>query len=77
MVAAAVFLVLLDAVIVSATPNPTRVGFALVVTIAVGFAILRIWRSNSRIEKASADVERRAPAGNKPAAGDRQAKRHD
>jgi hypothetical protein len=70
MVTAAAFLVLLDAIIISATPNSTRIAFALVVTVAVGFAILRIWRSNTRIEKAARDLDQGAPAGGKPSAGD-------
>jgi hypothetical protein len=52
MVAAAAFLVLLDAVILSAAPDTTRLAFALVVTIVVVYAILKIWRSNSAIERA-------------------------
>jgi hypothetical protein len=52
MLAAAAFLVILDAVIISSTPNTTRIAFALVVTLLVGFLILRIWRSNTAIEKA-------------------------
>ena len=53
MVAAAAFMVLLDAVILSATPDTTRLAFALVVTIVVVYAILKIWRSNSAIERAA------------------------
>jgi hypothetical protein len=75
MVTAAAFLVLLDAVIISAAPNSTRIAFAMVVTIVVGFAILRIWRSNTRIERASADLEQRESAGRKPSAGDGPAKK--
>jgi hypothetical protein len=77
MVTAAAFLVLLDAIIVSGTPDSTRIGLALVVTVAVGFAILRIWRSNTRIERASAGLERRAPEGGKPAAGNRREKKRE
>jgi hypothetical protein len=66
MVTAAAFLVLLDAVIISATPNSTRIAFALAVTVVVGLLILRIWRANTRIEKAAADLERGASAGGKP-----------
>ena len=68
MLTAVAFLVLLDAVILSATPNTTRIAFALVVTIGVGFAILMIWRSNSRSERAAAERERGASSGSKPAA---------
>jgi hypothetical protein len=70
MVTAAAFLVLLDAVIISATPNSTRVALALVVTVVVALAILRIWRANTKIERADADLERGAPSGNKPSSGD-------
>lgn len=75
MVAAAGFLVLLDAVIVSAAPSPTRIAFALVVTLLVGGAIIKIWRSNTRIEKAGSRLEQGASAGNKPSGSDRQAKK--
>jgi hypothetical protein len=63
MVTAAAFLVLLDAVIISATPNSTRIVLALAVTVVVSLLILRIWRANTRIEKAAADLERGASAG--------------
>lgn len=63
MVAAATFLVLLDAVIISATPTAMRITFALIVTIVVGFAILRIWRSNARIESGVASTEKGTSAG--------------
>ncbi len=75
MVTAAAFLVLLDAVIISATPDSTRIAFALVVTIVVGVAILRIWRSNTRIERAAADLEQGASAGRRPPAGNGPAKK--
>ncbi len=58
MVAAAAFLAILDAIILSATPDFTRVAFALVVSVVVGFVILNIWRSNSKLEKAPSDLER-------------------
>ena len=73
MVTAAAFLILLDAVIVSATPNLTRLAFALVVSIVVGYAILSIWRSNSRIEKASSDPQKDKSGGSgRPAGGVRR-----
>jgi hypothetical protein len=59
MVAAAAFLVLLDAAIVSATPDTARIAFAAVVTALVGLVIFRIWRSNSRIERASGVAQKR------------------
>jgi TRAP-type C4-dicarboxylate transport system permease small subunit len=71
MVTAAAFLVLLDAVIVSATPNTTRIAFALVVTLVFGYAILMIWRSNSKFERAAADQEQTATGGSKPVVGGR------
>ena len=66
MVAAAAFLVILDAVIVSAAPNLTRIAFALVVSLVVGYAILGIWRSNSKLDKASSDKEKGPPGKSKP-----------
>jgi len=75
MVAAAAFLVLLDAAIVSGAPSPTRVAFALVVTLLVGAVIIRIWLSNTKIEKAGSSLEQGAPVGNKPSGSGRRAKR--
>ena len=69
MVAAAAFLVLLDAAIISATPDRTRVAFALVVSLIVGYTILRIWRSNSKLEKSSVDVQK-SPSGGSKTAGE-------
>jgi hypothetical protein len=66
MVAAFAFLAILDAVIVSATPSTTRIAFALVVSLVVGYAILNIWRSNSKLEKASSDKEKGPPGKSKP-----------
>ena len=67
MVAAAAFLVLLDAAIVSATPTTTRLALAAAVTLLAGFAIIRIWRSNVEIERAatrgSAQKDSRQPKG--------------
>ena len=70
MVTAAAFLVLLDAVIISPTPNSARFAFALLVTVVVGFAILRIWRSNTKIERAAADLEQGTSVGSRPSARD-------
>jgi hypothetical protein len=53
-------------VIVSATPNLTRIALALVVSLVVGYAILNIWRSNSKLEKAPADLEKGPPGKSKP-----------
>jgi hypothetical protein len=69
MAAAAAFLAILDTVILSAAPNTTRIAFALVVTIVVGYAILRIWLSNIKLEKAAADLERSPPGGSRPPSG--------
>jgi hypothetical protein len=72
MVAAAAFLAILDAVIISANPNLTRIAFALIVSLVVGYAVFNIWRSNSKLEKASADADKgpsgggRAPVGGGP-----------
>jgi hypothetical protein len=66
MVAAFAFLAILDAVIVSATPSTTRIAFALVVSLVVGYAILSIWRSNSKLEKAPADLEKGKSGKSKP-----------
>ena len=69
MVTAAAFLVLLDAVIVSAAPNLTRIAFALVVSLVVGYVILSIWRSNSELEKASADPGKDQSGGSRSPVG--------
>jgi hypothetical protein len=66
MAGAAVLLAILDAVIISGTPNTTRIVFALVVTVVVGYAILMIWRSNTRLEKTAAGLEK---GGSKPDPG--------
>ena len=64
MVTAAAFLALLDAVIVSPAPNLTRVAFALVVSLVVAYVILSVWRSNSKLEKGSADPGKDRSGGN-------------
>jgi hypothetical protein len=72
MVASAGLLVVLDAAILSATPDLTRIAVALVVTLVVGGSILAIWRSNLRLERAAADAEKKsAKGGKKPVAGGR------
>ncbi len=71
MVAAAAFLAILDAVILSATPDATRIAFAVVVTFLAGGAILMIWRSNTRLEK-SAEMEKKPSGEGKAADGGRQ-----
>jgi len=71
MVAAFAFLAILDAVIVSATPNLTRIAFALVVSLVVGYAILNIWRSNSKLEKTPADPENGRSGKSKPSGNSR------
>ena len=75
MITAAAFLALLDAVIISAAPNTTRILFALAVTAVVGVAILRIWRSNTKIEKAANNSGRDSSAGSKPPGADRTGKK--
>jgi hypothetical protein len=68
-------LAVLDGTILSATPNLTRAVFALAVTLVVGGFILAVWRSNSKLEKASAaDPEKGGRGKGKPAAGGRSAK---
>jgi hypothetical protein len=57
MIAAVVFLAILDAIIISATPNMTRIGFAILVTIVVGFMVAKIWRSNTEFERAATRVQ--------------------
>jgi len=66
MIASAAFLALLDAAILSETPDLTRIAFALLVTVVVGSAILIIWRNNTRLERAAADLEKSASSGGKP-----------
>ncbi len=51
MLAAAGFLALLDAAILSATPTPSRIALAAAVTLLAGYAIVSIWRSNVEIER--------------------------
>ncbi len=58
MLAAAALLAVLDASILSATPDLTRTLIALAVTIFVGGFIVAVWRSNSRLEKAAGDAEK-------------------
>ena len=65
MLAGAGLLALLDGTILSPTPNLARVVFALAVTVVVGGFILAVWRSNSRQERAAADLEK-GPGAPKP-----------
>ena len=69
MVGAGALLAVLDGAILSSTPDLTRIAFALVVTILVGGAILAIWRSNSRLEKAASESGKGARGGGKPDGG--------
>jgi hypothetical protein len=71
MFAAAAFLAILDAVILSSAPDLTRTAFALAVSLVVGYAILMIWRSNSKLEKA-ADLEKGPSGRGKPPVGEGQ-----
>lgn len=61
MAGAAGLLALLDAAILSASPDLTRMELALAVTVVVGVAIAAIWRTNSRLERASAERGSGAP----------------
>ncbi len=70
MVGAGALLAVLDGAILSASPDLTRIAFALVVTVLVGGAILAIWRSNSKLEKAALESGRSSPGG-KPDGGGR------
>ena len=53
MITSVVFLIILDAIILSATPTITRIAFATLVSVVVGFIIVNIWRSNVEFEKAA------------------------
>jgi hypothetical protein len=71
----AALLAVLDGTILSATPDLTRVVFALAVTLVVGGFILVVWRSNSRLEKAAVANPGKGGRGKgKPDAGDRSPK---
>lgn len=66
MLAGAALLALLDATILSATPNLGRVLLALIVTALVGGFIVAVWRSNSRMEREAArsTPKKSSPRGN-------------
>ena len=53
MLAGVALLAILDGTILSATPDLVREVFALAVTVVVGGFIAAVWRSNSKLEKAS------------------------
>ncbi len=61
----AALLAVLDGTILSATPDLTRAVIALVATVLVGGFIVAVWISNSRLEKAAANMEKGAPGGRK------------
>ncbi len=63
MIASIAFLAILDAVIISATPDITRVAFAILVTLVVGFTIAKIWQSNVEFEKRSSSGAKAVPGG--------------
>lgn len=69
MLAGVALLAILDASIVSATPNLTRLVLALVVTVVVVGFIAAVWRSNSRLEKAASDPPKDGRGPGKPTAG--------
>jgi len=73
MLAGVGLLAVLDGTILSATPDLTRVAFALAVTVVFGGFILAVWRSNSKQERAAAGLEKSTSGGSKPA-GSRPAK---
>jgi hypothetical protein len=54
MLAGVALLAVLDATILSATPDLVREVFALAVTVVVGGFIAAVWRSNSKLEKTGA-----------------------
>jgi len=53
MLAGAGLLALLDATIISPSPDLAREAIAIVVTVLVGGFIIAVWRSNSKMEKAA------------------------
>jgi ABC-type anion transport system duplicated permease subunit len=53
MLTAFLFLVVLDAIILSASPDLTRIVIAILVTLAVSLFVAVIWHRNSRLEKKS------------------------
>lgn len=57
MAAGAALLVVLDGIILSATPDLVRGLFALGVTVVFGGFIAWVWVSNSRMERAAAQAE--------------------
>lgn len=57
MITSAALLLLLDAGILSETPDLVRIEFALAVTLVVGGFILAVWRSNTRLERAASERE--------------------
>ena len=69
MLAGLALLAVLDATIVSATPNLTRLVLAGVVTVVVVGFIAAVWRSNSRLEKAAIGSPKDGRSSGKPVAG--------
>ena len=51
MVTAVLLLAVLDYIIVSPSPNPTRIVFALIVTLAVLGFVAETWRRNKKLER--------------------------
>jgi len=55
MLAGVALLAVLDGTILSVNLNVVREVFALGITVVVGGFIVAVWRSNSRLEKASSE----------------------
>ena len=51
MIAALVFLAILDAVIVSPGIDLVRIAFAALVTVVVVLFVAKVWKSNTELEK--------------------------
>lgn len=56
MISAVFLLAALDFIILSASPDGTRLSIAIVVSLGVGIAIAMIWRRNVGLEKRAARV---------------------
>jgi hypothetical protein len=60
MVMAVVFLGVLDYIVVSPSPDPTRIAFALIITLAVLGFVAETWRRNLALEKEKVEKEKGA-----------------
>jgi hypothetical protein len=56
-------LVILDAIILSASPDMTRITIAIIVTLIVVIFVAVTWRRNSGLEKKTAPARKRDPGG--------------